>query len=377
MSQLVPFLTTDPLPPSRNDRSVVRRAVALIGIVVFVVGIVWITQSVRSLLPEEGVAVTPGLAAVVVVESGDSLTTVGEKLVAANVVTSVSAFLAAAELEEQAATIGPGVYNLVTGMIPGDAITLMLNPASRAAPLVLPEGLRLADTIRSTADHTGISEEQLRAALLDTEGLGLPTWALDRPEGFLFPASYDVLPGADATAVLAAMVRRFDIAAEEVDIRKRAQRLGFTPYEVLIVASLVQAEAAPSDFRKVARVAYNRLEQGLPLQFDSTVNYALGTTTLLITEDMLAVDSPYNTYRVTGLPPTPINSPGQEALEAALRPAQGDWLYFVTVDPRTLETRFTASYEEFLEFKSLFQENYAQMMDGQSVSPEPPMSDPT
>ena len=376
MSQLVPFLTTDPLPPSRNDRSIVRRAVALVGIVAFVVGIVWITQSVRSFLPEEAVAVTPGLPAVVVVESGDSLTTVGEKLVAAEVVTSVSAFLAAAELEEQAAAIGPGVYNLVTGMVPGDAITLMLDPSSRAAPLVLPEGLRLADTIRLTSEHTGISEAQLRSALLDGEALGLPTWAVDRPEGFLFPASYDVLPGADATAVLSSMVRRFDIAADEVDIRKRAQRLGFTPYEVLIVASLVQAEAAPADFRKVARVAYNRIEQGLPLQFDSTVNYALGTSTLLVTEDMLAVDSPYNTYQVTGLPPTPINSPGQEALEAALRPAKGDWLYFVTVDPRTLETRFTASYEEFLAFKALFQENYALMMDGQSVAPEPPISDP-
>jgi Predicted periplasmic solute-binding protein len=118
-------------------------------------------------------------------------------------------------------------------------------------------------------------------------------------------------------------------------------------------------------------VAYNRLEQGLPLQFDSTVNYALGTSTLLVTEDMLDVDSPYNTYRVTGLPPTPINSPGQEAIEAALNPEAGDWLYFVTVDPRTLETRFTASYEEFLVFKAEFQKNYELMMQGEPAQPTP------
>lgn len=363
MSQLVPFLTTDPLPPSRNDRSVIGKAAALLGIVGLVVGVVWATQAVRGVLPEEPAAVTPGLPTVVVIDAGDSLTAVGNKLADASVVTSTSAFLAAAELEDRAATIGPGVYNLLTGMDPLDAITLMLDPSSRAAPLVLPEGLRLVDTVRLTSEHSGISEEELSQVLIDPEGLDLPSWASGRPEGFLFPASYDIIPGAQAQDVLSAMVRRFDIAAGEVDLRKRAKRLDYTPYEVLIVASLVQAEAAPDDFRKVARVAYNRLEQGLPLQFDSTVNYALGTSTLLVTEDMLAVDSPYNTYLNTGLPPTPINSPGQEALEAALRPAKGDWLYFVTVDPATLQTKFTDSYEEFLEFKAEFQENYARMME--------------
>jgi len=371
MSQLVPFLTTEPLPPSRNDRSFVRRAVALLGIVAFVVGIVWITQSIRGTLPEDSLTVTPGIPVVVVVESGDSLTAVGQKLVEADVVTSVSAFLAASEIEERAAAIGPGVYNLVTGLPPGEAIVRMLDPAFRAAPLVLPEGLRLADTVRLTAEHTGLSQDALQSALQDGEAIGLPDWALDRPEGFLFPASYDLLPDATATEVWSLMVRRFDIAADEVDIVTRAQRLGYTPYEVLTVASLVQAEGAPGDFAKVARVAYNRLDQGIPLQFDSTVNYALGTSTLLVTEDMLDVDSPYNTYRVTGLPPTPINSPGQEALEAALDPEAGDWLYFVTVDPRTLETRFTASYEEFLVFKAEFQKNYELMMQGEPAQPTP------
>ena len=371
MSQLVPFLTTEPLPPSRNDRSILRRAVALLGIVAFVVGVVWITQAIRDTLPDDSITVTPGIPVVVVVESGDSLTAVGQKLVEAEVVTSVSAFLAATELEERANAIGPGVYNLETGLPPGEAIVRMLDPAFRAAPLVLPEGLRLTDTVRLTAEHTGLSEDDLEAALQDGAAIGLPGWALDRPEGFLFPASYDLLPGATATEVWSLMVRRFDIAADEVDIVARAKQLGLTPYEVLTVASLVQAEGAPGDFAKVARVAYNRLEQGLPLQFDSTVNYALGTSTLLVTEQMLNVDSPYNTYRVTGLPPTPINSPGQEAMEAALDPADGDWLYFVTVDPRTLETKFTASYDEFLVFKAEFQQNYELMMQGEPAQPAP------
>jgi UPF0755 protein len=363
MSQLVPFLTSDPLPPSRNDRSVLGRIAAAMGILGLLVAVVWGVSSVRGLVPDEQAAVTPGLPAVVVIETGDSLTRVGERLVSAEVVSSVSAFLAAVELGDEAVSIGPGVYNLVTGLEASEAITMMLDPASRAAPLVLPEGLRLADTIRLTSEHTGLPEAPLRAALLDSEGLGLPGWAQGRPEGFLFPASYDVIPGSSAEVVLATMVNRFDVMADEVNLRKRADRSPFSAYEILTIASLVQAEGTPEDFRKIARVAYNRLESGLPLQFDSTVNYALGTSTLLVTEDMLEVDSPYNTYRNTGLPPTPINSPGQEAIEAALRPAQGDWLYFVTVDPQTKETKFTASYEEFLVLKAQFQENYAEQAE--------------
>ena len=175
----------------------------------------------------------------------------------------------------------------------------------------------------------------------------------------MFPASYEVLPGRDAEEVLGGMVRRFTIASDEVKLERGAKRIGRTPYEVLIIASLVQAEAAPSDFRKVARVIYNRLEQGMKLQFDSTVNYALKTDTFFLTPDMLATQSPYNTFVIEGLPPTPINSPGQEAIEAALDPAGGDWLYFVTVDPDTLTTRFTSDYAQFLVWKQKFRDTYA------------------
>ena len=95
----------------------------------------------------------------------------------------------------------------------------------------------------------------------------------------------------------------------------------------------------------------------MPLQFDSTVGYALGITELQLSKDQMETDSPYNTYRNRGLPPTPINSPGEAALEAALQPAKGKWLYFVSVDPAQGTTKFTADYEEFLEFKREFRRN--------------------
>jgi UPF0755 protein len=359
VSQLVPFLTEDPLPPSRNRRSPVRWTVTALGVIALIVAGVWVVSTVRGLAPEERSAVAAGVPVDVVVDSGDSLSTLAANLAEAGVVASASSFLATAELDERASSIGPGVYSLQTGMDPAQVIEAMLNPASRAAPLVLPEGLRLDETLRITSERTGLSLADLEQAAADSEDLELPDWSGGRPEGFLFPASYDVIPGRTASEVLGAMVRRFDIAADEVSLEKRAKRLGVSPYEVLIVASLVQAEAAPEDFRKVARVIYNRLDQGMKLQFDSTVNYALRQDTFFLTEEMLTTSSPYNTFVIDGLPPGPINSPGQEAIDAALDPAKGDWLYFVTVDPETLTTRFTADYDQFLVWKQKFRDTYA------------------
>ncbi len=359
MSQLVPFLTEDPLPPSPNRRSPVRWTVAALGVIALIVAGVWVVSTARSFAPEQRLGIAAGQPVDVVVNSGDSLTTLAQRLADAGVVTTASGFLATAELDERATRIGPGVYSLTTGMDPSEVIERMLDPGSRAAPLVLPEGLRLDETVRITSERTGIPASELEAALIDSRELGLPDWAGGVPEGFLFPASYDVIPGRTASEVLRPMVRRFEIAADEVRLVKRAKRLELTPYEVLIVASLVQAEAAPDDFRKVARVVYNRLEQGMKLQFDSTVNYALRTNTFFLTPEMLATESPYNTFVIQGLPPAPINSPGQEAIEAALNPASGDWLYFVTVDPDTLTTRFTADYDQFLIWKQKFREGYA------------------
>jgi UPF0755 protein len=359
VSQLVPFLTEDPLPPSRNRRSPVRWTVTALGVIALIVAGVWGVSTVRGLAPEEQSSITAGQPVDVVVDSGDSLSTLAARLAEAGVVASASGFLATAELDERASSIGPGVYSLETGMDPAQVIEAMLDPASRAAPLVLPEGLRLDETLRITSERTGLPMTELEAAAADSADLGLPDWSGGRVEGFLFPASYDVIPGRTPAEVLGAMVRRFDIAADELNLEKRAKRIGLTPYEVLTVASLVQAEAAPEDFRKVARVVYNRLDQGMKLQFDSTVNYALRQDTFFLTDDMLTTSSPYNTFVIDGLPPGPINSPGQEAIEAALNPANGDWLYFVTVDPETLTTRFTADYDQFLVWKQKFRETYA------------------
>lgn len=359
MSQLVPFLTEDKLPPSKNKKSPIRWIVTVLLLGAVVAGGYYGVSFVRGLQPRDATTVAAGQPVTVVVETGDSLGTVAQHLQEAGVIASATGFLASAELNERATGIGPGVYTLATGMDPASVIDAMLDPASRAAPLVLPEGLRLDETVKLTSEATGLSVEDLAASLARPTGLNLPDWAGGHPEGLLFPASYDIIPGRTSDEVLGAMVSRFDIAAEEVNLVKESKKLGYTPYEVMTVASLVQAEAGPGDMRKVARVIYNRLKEGMKLQLDSTVNYALKQDTFFLTEDMIATDSPYNTFVIEGLPPTPINSPGQDAIDAALHPDDGDWLYFVTIDPDTLTTKFTSSYDQFLKWKQQFRDKYA------------------
>lgn len=236
------------------------------------------------------------------------------------------------------------------------AVALMLDPVSRASSrLVLPEGLRLIQTLETAAEATKIPVSEFEAVLQDPAQLNLPAWAKDRPEGFMFPATYDLTGDESAKSLLRSFVKRFDQASSTTDLVTRSAKIGRSPYEVLIVASLLQGEGTPNDFAKIARVVYNRLDAGMPLQFDSTVAYGLGVTQLNLTQDQLESSSPYNTYVVKGLPPTPINSPGEAALEAALNPAKGKWLFFVTVNPDTKETKFAKSYDKFLSLKAEYQ----------------------
>ncbi len=362
MSQLDPFWTQDRLPPSRNQRSKVKWVVAAL-VALAAAALVWnVVGMARDLTRVEDFE-GPGTGEVsVTVERGDSLTAIAQRLVQAGVVKSEDAFLRAADADERASAIGPGVYALRSQMSGELALALMLDPESRAeSRLVLPEGLTLDQTIAAASEATGIPRKDLRRVLNKEPGtLDLPGWAKDRPEGFLFPASYELAGDEDATTLLQALVRRFGVASVELDLEARAAAIGRDPYEVLIIASLVQAEGVPNDFAKVARVIENRLDMDMPLQLDAAVAYGLGVTDLTLSDEQLQQDTPYNTYTRTGLPPTPINSPGEAAIEAALSPAKGKWLYYVTVNPDTGETKFTRDYDEFLQFKQEFQQYLAE-----------------
>ncbi|MYR11003.1 endolytic transglycosylase MltG, partial [Streptomyces sp. SID724] len=165
------------------------------------------------------------------------------------------------------------------------------------------------------------------------------------PEGYLFPATYPLDAATEPAGLLRYMAdtARKHFGADHVTAG--AQRNNVSVYDTITIASIVQAEAdTASDMGKVARVVYNRLLKDMPLQMDSTINYALKRSTLDTTTADTQLDSPYNSYRIKGLPPTPIGNPGEEALRAAVSPTPGPWLYFVTVGPG--DTRFTDSYDE-------------------------------
>jgi UPF0755 protein len=204
---------------------------------------------------------------------------------------------------------------------------------------------------RRSSDLTGIPLADFEAAVAKANELGLPDYAGGNAEGFLFPATYEFGPGKTAEEMISEMISRFNAEAKEIDLEARAAEMGRTPYEIVIVASLLEGEGQPRDFAKVARVVYNRLAEPMRLQFDSAVNYGLGIADVLLTTDLLNTPTDYNVYLNDGLTPTPINNPGGLALEAALNPESGDWLYFITTDLLTTETKFTQSYEEFLVFK--------------------------
>jgi UPF0755 protein len=346
-------LSGEQLPPSRNANSWSKRVVIGAGLIA-ALAIIYGIYSLFGGGSESNDYVGSGTGSVnVTVSRGESLTQIGNSLQAADVVKSVESFTSAAANNEASSTIGPGNYTMKLQMSGESALLLMLDPASRAASrLVLPEGLRLEETVALSASATGLPAADFDQVLEDPEVLALPSWAESRPEGFMFPATYDLVGDENAEAILGALVERFNQSSNSIDLEARAAQAGRSPYEILTVASLLEGEVIPEDFAKVAAVVYNRLEADMLLQFDSTVSFALGLDELELSKDQLETQSPYNTYQVKGLPPTPINSPGESALEAALAPAKGKWLYFVTVNPDTGETKFAKTYEKFLKLKA-------------------------
>jgi UPF0755 protein len=300
------------------------------------------------------------------VVSGDSIAEMGRNLKDEDVVASVDAFTEAASADTCATGIQAGFYLLKKEMRAADALGVMCDPnALVSTSVVIREGLRAVDIIDALVEQTHFGRGRFEKALRDTAALGLPDYAEVNgdgyPEGYLFPATYAFGPNESPESMLKAMVDRWKQAAADADLEANAQRLGYTPHELMTIASLVEAEGRGDDMPKVARVIYNRLENpGTAgtigrLEIDATVAYALGEELgVQLTTEQLAVDSPYNTRIKEGLPPGPIDSPGDAAIRAAANPAQGDWYYYVTVNLKTGETKFAATYDEFLAYKSEF-----------------------
>jgi UPF0755 protein len=295
------------------------------------------------------------------VKSGDTIAVMGRGLKEKGVVASVEAFIDAAAANPKSDAIQAGYYSLKKEMKASDVVSILVDPGNIVTTsVVIPEGFQVGQIVDRLVKQTGFKKADFEAALQDPKALGLPDYADGNPEGYLFPATYQFGPEEQPADMLKDMVNRWTQAASDNDLVNGAQALGYTPAEVMTMASLVQAEGRGKYMVKISRVLYNRLENpdngvtnGL-LQVDASVNYALhrsGTTAISDADKESVADSPYNTYSHTGLPPTPIEAPGDDAIQAALHPAEGNWLFYVTVNLKTGETKFTDDYDEFLQFK--------------------------
>ncbi|MCX4976552.1 endolytic transglycosylase MltG [Streptomyces sp. NBC_00620] len=262
---------------------------------------------------------------------------------------------------------GRGALIAAGAVVAATAVAVpLLRTGGEATPptaLVIPEGWR-AGQIYDAVDKVLQVPPGTAKKSLGKANLKLPNDAEGNPEGYLFPATYPIDKKATPESLLSFMVSTANQKFNKAPVAAGAQRNAMNVYQAVTIASIVQAEAATKeDMGKVARVIFNRLERGMPLQMDSTINYALNRSTLNTSQDDTKINSPYNSYQRMGLPPTPIANPGEEAMRAAIAPTPGDWLYFVTVKPG--DTRFTASYEERLKNVAEFNQNR------KSTSPSP------
>jgi UPF0755 protein len=299
----------------------------------------------------------PGDQVAVIVPEGSTTDDIGRLLEDEGVITDAQVFKYYIRFRGG----GPfqaGTYTLRENSSMQEAIdTLEEGPAPPPfVEFTVPEGLTLPEITEAMAGGISTLDVDVLNQLVASGQLRSRYQPAEVPvlEGFLFPETYRLDQGSDETAALQVMINQFDGVADQLDLAGGAARLGMTPYQVLTVASLVQEESGiPEDSAKIARVIYNRLAQGIPLGVDATICYALGERPCELTEADLEIDSPYNSRNRAGLPPTPIAAPGRAAMEAALNPEPGPWLYYVLDPEAEIEGGhfFTADYAEFLAKK--------------------------
>ncbi|MFT4214170.1 MAG: endolytic transglycosylase MltG [Microbacterium sp.] len=292
---------------------------------------------------EEGLAADDVYVTIV---EGDTGSTISDTLYEAGVTKTREAFYDYLIAEGLNPTFYPGVFQLQEKMSAAAALAALEDENNRVENSVtIPEGYTYTQALAAVASATGLSEEDLLAAAADYTQFGVPAEA-PSIEGYLFPATYTFDPDATVTDVIQRMVDETFARLDELGVAEEDR------FEVLTLAGLVQKESGPDyeDMRKIARVFLNRVDVGMLLQSDATVAYGAGITgTVWTTEEERADESNlYNTYVHEGLPIGPISLPGEDAINAALDPAEGDWLYFVAVDLRTGETVFSETYEEHL-----------------------------
>lgn len=331
------------------------RAALILGILVALVVVPFLGLNIY--LRSVGVwgSSDPGKEVSIKIPKGTNPQAMGKLLADAGVIESTTGWRIALFLGSGEEEIQAGSYRLPVGLTAPDALDRLIAADPEGPQFVtvtFPEGSWLEDFAAILDRETHISgdafmkvldERKVTSSLVPDDAATL--------EGALFPSTYQILETDSAKTVAQRLIGEMEKQMEAIDLSK-ADSLNLTPYDILIVASMIEAETRVDDERPmVARVIYNRLQQGITLGIDATVIYALGEHTDSLTVSQLEIDSPFNTRKFQGLPPTPIGAPGAESLAAAANPADGSWVYYVLADCEGNHA-FSESYDEFLQNKA-------------------------
>jgi UPF0755 protein len=357
------------LPGRPSTAAVRRRRIAAVVAVALLALLIWFLLALLQPFSGEGKG-----KVVVTIPKGATATQVGEILERKGVISDGPPFVSGSTLFRwrlaaagKSDEIPSGTYTLASGMSYGAAIDeLTASPAERGITVVVPEGYT-RDEIAGVAEDAGLKgnykKETLASNQIDLKRYG--AGGANSLEGFLFPATYELKPNSSAEDLVGRQLRAFEQNFGKVDM-KYARSKNLSPYDVLIIASMIDREVqVPRERRLVAEVIYNRLAAGEPLGIDATIRYATGNFDKPLTESELSTNSPYNTRLVAGLPPTPIGNPGLGAIEAAAGPGRGDNRWFV-VKPGTCGEHVFADTEA--EFNQAA-DRYQRALERQGESP--------
>jgi UPF0755 protein len=294
----------------------------------------------------------PGSEILFLVQDGELGSSIAQNLENQGVVKSAAKFIEEFNRDPKASGISPGSHSIQTQIPARTAIEQLLDPKRMKSALVVREGSTFASVLSLLKTNENIARTKTGY------GAVKPVYANPRNslEGSLFPARYSFEANTSVERALKTMVAKAKSEYTRLGVDAGFDK--YKPFEVLTIASMVQIEGDPSNFSKVARVIYNRLRIGMALQLNATVQYATNSQgQIMLSNKATKINSPYNTYRFAGLPPTPIANPSNDAIVATLNPANGDWLYFITVAPK--DTRFTKDFTEFSEWNTEFNKNVA------------------
>jgi UPF0755 protein len=291
-----------------------------------------------------------GLPEVVIeVPQGATGSQIASVLYDAGVVKSSQAYFRVAVGDPRSQKVAPGSHRLTLKISARQALDQLLDPDRIPNLIKVAEGAWKSEVKKAFVEY-GFTTSEVNNAFSQ---LVLPQ-GFSNSEGLIFPAQYSFPEGTSAQAAAQATIDRF--SADPNGRKLLAGNKEYSARQLLTIASIVQAESTDQDFSKVARVIYNRLKIGMPLQMDSTVHFIMQARgDIFLSRKSTMLNSPYNTYRKYGLPPGPISSPGSKAIKATLEPMAGNWLYFITVAPG--DTRFTSNFDEFNTWKVEYTKN--------------------